>query len=279
MITLEDIEKYWSKYALGLESLAKGDNFTGIYQQIKQNHDKAYTFANSLLDLPSLKGKSVLELACGIGLDTLELARHGANVTAIDVSRTCIDVAKEALNYQNLDVDFLVANAEELCFPDNSFDIIIARGILMYTVHPDKIIYEINRMLKLNGKAFLLLHNKYSWYVFLAKISMRNLYNDKRDPPINRLYSLRETKELFRGFSSIKLFLDRLPSKTANRNGVIAGIYNNIFVPSCKLIPKSIMKLAGFYIIAEVTKGSYVEYCPPVWPIVSRRIKPQIRPD
>lgn len=256
MTTLKDkdVEAYWSKYTLGLESLAKEGYSIAAFQNIKNNHDKAYAYVNKLLDLPALKGKSVLELACGIGLDTIEFAKHGAQVTAIDISRTCIDIARKYLRRHNLRVNFLVGNAEELCFEDDTFDVVVARGILMYTPNPQKVTDEIFRVLKPKGKSFVLLHNKRSWYVLLAKISGQNLYNERQDPPINRLYQIKETKKSFEQFSSVRIFFDRFPSKAINRSGVIKLVFNGILVPLTKIIPKSIMRPFGYYIVVKATK-------------------------
>ena len=254
MTTLKDVEAYWSEYSLGLETLAKQGYSIAAFQNIKKNHDKAYAYANKLLDLPALKGKSVLELACGIGLDTIEFAKHGAQVTAIDISRTCIDIARKYLRHHNLRINFLVGNAEKLCLADATFDIVVARGILMYTLNPQKVIDEILRVLKPKGKAFVLLHNKYSWYVLLAKISGQNLYNTRRDPPINNLYLVREAVTLCKGFSALKVLQGRFPEKAHTRLGFSAASYNYLILPFLKMLPKRIMNPFGYYILVEATK-------------------------
>src|SRR5271167_4341125 len=62
------------------------------------------------------RGKRVLEIGCGIGTDTINFARHGAQVTAIDLSEKSLAIARErAIVYGVQDqVQFHSGNAEEL---------------------------------------------------------------------------------------------------------------------------------------------------------------------
>lgn len=255
MATLEEVQQYWSTYSLGLDTLSKDKYQIEAYQSIKEKHDKAYAHANKLLDFTSLAEKSVLELACGIGLDTIEFAKHSGHATALDISSTCIHLAKDYIQSQRLSVDFTLGNAEELCFSNDSFDIVVARGILMYTPHPEKVIRELWRVLKPQGKAYILLHNKLSWYALLAKLSGQNFYNEVLDPPVNRLHTVSEVRLMLNNFSHVYINLDRFPSEAMNRKGFLPSLYNHVFVPLMKAVPKAAMKPFGYYIIVEAMKA------------------------
>src|SRR5712664_4565543 len=41
------------------------------------------------------RGRRVLEIGCGIGTDTINLARHGARVTAVDLSEKSLEIARQ----------------------------------------------------------------------------------------------------------------------------------------------------------------------------------------
>ena len=62
------------------------------------------------------RGKKVLEIGCGIGTDTISFARHGAQVTAVDLTEKSLEVARQRARVFGIDdrVTFLQANAEEL---------------------------------------------------------------------------------------------------------------------------------------------------------------------
>src|SRR5437773_7263318 len=61
-------------------------------------------------------GKRVLEVGCGIGTDTITFARHGAQVTAVDLTEKSLEVARQRAELFGLTdrIRFIQANAEEL---------------------------------------------------------------------------------------------------------------------------------------------------------------------
>ena len=64
---------------------------------------------------PQWSGKRVLEVGCGIGTDTINFARAGAEVTAIDLSERSLEIArKRATVYKLTNISFVHANVEEL---------------------------------------------------------------------------------------------------------------------------------------------------------------------
>ena len=100
------------------------------------------------------KGKRVLEYGCGKGSYAFELARLGADVVAIDISKEGIEIAKRQAEEQELSaqLSFEVMNAENLNFPINHFDVICGSGILHH-LDLEKALKELNRTLKPDGQA------------------------------------------------------------------------------------------------------------------------------
>ena len=66
-------------------------------------------------------GARVLDVACGHGRHSLELARRGFGVTGIDLSPRSLQLAREAAQRESLDVEFVERDARELDF-DAEFD-------------------------------------------------------------------------------------------------------------------------------------------------------------
>jgi SAM-dependent methyltransferase len=97
------------------------------------------------------KNADVLEYGCGPGSSAFLLAGHSANVVGIDISDVAIVQAEREARREDLrNVTFEVMNAEELRFPDDSFDMICGSAILH---HPDlrKAFAELARTLKPGG--------------------------------------------------------------------------------------------------------------------------------
>src|ERR1700739_216053 len=83
-------------------------------------------------DFERWQGKRVLEIGCGIGTDTINFARNGARVTAVDLSGKSIEVARRRAEVYGCGdrVDFYVANAEELTcsVPVEPYDLVYSFG-------------------------------------------------------------------------------------------------------------------------------------------------------
>ncbi len=253
---LKEVEQYWSQYTNEIQTqfTDKQLGTPEYFQEIKVHHDKAYALCNDLLDLPNLKSKDVLEIGCGIGLDALEYVKNGANVTAIDISPVCIDLAMRYFAYHHLPGRVEIANAEELPYSDNQFDVVVARQILMFTPDTERAVHEIYRVLKPGGKVLVLLHNRHSWYALFAKLTGTNMIAETKDPPVNKLHSQKEARKLFERFLELRIFFDRFPYKTNRRTGALSNLYNYVFVPLSTLLPKAIIRPFGWYMIISAFK-------------------------
>lgn len=82
------------------------------------------------LALPHLSG-DVLDLGCGLGNLTLEAARRGCRVTAVDASPAGISRIREAIEEEALTVEAVVADLESYAI-DRTYDTIVAIGLLMF---------------------------------------------------------------------------------------------------------------------------------------------------
>ena len=103
--------------------------------------------------LGDLHGLDVLELGAGSGVDSVMLARHGANVIAIDISDASVEIIARRLTANAIsDAHTAAMPAEKLTFPDASFDRVFARGVLH---HADVAASapEIARVLRPGGRA------------------------------------------------------------------------------------------------------------------------------
>lgn len=94
--------------------------------------------------------KKTLELGCGTGEYTLRLTKNtSSKIIAIDISFTLIHQAKQKVNSSN--VMFLIADAENLPFKDDTFDAVVGNAVLHH-FNLDNALKEIKRVLTLNGK-------------------------------------------------------------------------------------------------------------------------------
>ncbi len=257
MATLKEVQEYWDEYPCGIQITDRKEGSREFFEEIKARFRGTYgpyAHSDELLNFGAYEGKSVLEIGCGIGLDAAEFAGHGARVTAIDLSPRNIALARKYFAHNNLEATIEVGNAEQLEFPDDSFDVVVAIGVLYYTPNTQRAVEEILRVLKPRGRAICMFYNRYSWLVFMARLTGTNLDHEEKDAPITKLYSVNEVREMFAAFSQTELVLDRFPTKTIKRSGALSRLYNYTVVPLFRIIPKRLVRRFGFHIIAKGMK-------------------------
>lgn len=94
-----------------------------------------------------LKGKKALVVGCGDGGDAIHLARLGAVVDAFDLSPEMLEYGKRLASEHGVSVNFREAVAENMPYPDDSFDLVYVRDILHH-VDIEPTMKEIARVAK-----------------------------------------------------------------------------------------------------------------------------------
>lgn len=106
----------------------------------------------------------VLDIGTGPGFFAIILTELGYRVTAVDYTATMLEAAKQNAGALAEKITFLQMNAEELVFPDNSFDVIVSRNLTWNLHHPEKAYAQWVRVLVPGG---LLLNFDANWYRYL----------------------------------------------------------------------------------------------------------------
>jgi len=105
--------------------------------------------------LGNISGKTVLCVGCGSGLECDVLTKMGGKVSAIDPSAELLSKARVL----NPTVDFQLASAELLPFPDKSFDIVYCAHVLHYINDWAEPLREMLRVLKIDGRLIVTVHH------------------------------------------------------------------------------------------------------------------------
>lgn len=108
-------------------------------------HAARYEFAR-----PYARGREVLEVGSGEGYGAELLAEVAECVMAVDYALVAVDHARQ--KYLRPNLTFQVAEAENLPFPDEAFDLVVAFEILEHTMDHERVVGELGRVLRPGGR-------------------------------------------------------------------------------------------------------------------------------
>jgi ubiquinone/menaquinone biosynthesis C-methylase UbiE len=220
-------QQWYSSFDDGLDQAKLLKNLNYLEDMFRRRQHLATTE----MKLAELKNQRVLEIGCGGGGHSALFRNYGANVTAVDITpERVISTAKKLMILDECTatgsgVAFL-ADAEDLPFEANYFDIVYSNGVLHHSENTEKCIDELFRVLRPGGKAIVMLYNKNSVYywtsIFLKGILNGDIFKypnaewigriTEGKPkygvtknPITRFYSKKEINRLFSKFNIISL--------------------------------------------------------------------------
>ena len=249
---LSQVAGYWDVHIHDLAITTYPAGTREFFQQLDQYRYDKLNYLPRLVDFEGFKGKKLLEIGCGAGIDLVRFAHGGAKVTGIDLSRIAIDLACKNFEQKGQNGDLQVMNGECMEFTDNNFDVVYAHGVLQYTADPEKMILEIHRVLKPAGKAIIMVYNKYSWLNLMRKVTRVSLEHE--DAPVLKKFSIRELKQLLHPFQYYRIIPERFPVKTKLHSGWKARLFNEVFVGTFNYLPKPWIKPFGWHLMTFAIK-------------------------
>lgn len=110
--------------------------------------DAYWEYSPSFFELVPPTGRATLEIGCGEGRVTRDLAAQGHRVTAIDASPTLLAAAEEA----HPDAEYVLADGADLPFADDSFDLVVAYNSLIDVQDLPGTVKEAGRVLAPGGR-------------------------------------------------------------------------------------------------------------------------------
>ena len=162
------------------------EDWPRFYREFPQIYDRfsghSRTLVNIICDKFNLDDKIILEIGCGTGIATLELAKRAKSVIAIEIEQGMIDYASgEAYKKHFSNIEFIRADSLSLPIADNSVDAIV-------TIFAGPLKHEDSLSIVKEGGMIIRAGNHYRWYggelrsVILGKnsISRIDYKSDKR---------------------------------------------------------------------------------------------------
>jgi len=101
--------------------------------------------------VPDWQGLKALDVGSGGGFSCEFMAKRGVIVSGVDPSLNSIQAAQKHAIKSRLKIDYRHGFAEDLPYEENSFDLVTCVDVLEHVVDLNKVLSEINRVLKPNG--------------------------------------------------------------------------------------------------------------------------------
>ena len=250
--TTADVREYWNRHIHDLEITTHPVGTPGFFADLDQYHFEKLHHLLRLVNFDGYRGRQVLEVGCGAGIDLARFARGGAIVTGVDLSASAIALARQNFAQQGLEGEFREADGEHLPFEPDTFDLVFAHGVVQYTPDGGRTVDECRRVLKPGGEAIFQVYNRISWLNALSKVMKVPLEHE--DAPVLRKYSAAEFRELLRGFSHVRIVEERFPVKSRLHKGWKGLLFNTCFVGTFNALPRPLVSRFGWHLLAFCRK-------------------------
>ena len=226
--TIDDVREYWDRRPCNIRHSPQPLGSREYFDEVEARKYFVEPHIPRFVDFERWRGKKVLEIGCGIGTDTVNFARHGAEVTAVDLSEKSLEIARQRISLYRLEdrVRFFHGSAEELTsfVPQGNYDLIYSFGVIHHTPHPERVLAEARQYAALGSMLKIMVYHRWSWKVLwivlgygkgqfcrTAELVARNS-EAQTGCPVTYIYSRQQARRLVesRGFRVTDLFVDHI---------------------------------------------------------------------
>jgi len=216
MTLKEEVRQFWDKIPCGTREIQLEEGTKEFYAALEKDRNEKEPFISEYARFKEQRGKSVLEIGFGAGSDFINFARHGADLTGIDLTDKGASLVKKRLALEDLKANIHVGDAENLPFDDEKFDMAYSWGVIHHTENTPRAAQEIMRVLKPGGRVCVMLYHRYSlvslqcWIAFALLRgkpwrTFSEVIFDHVESIGTKAYTIPEALELFSGLSSVKI--------------------------------------------------------------------------
>lgn len=199
-------DQYWNK---SVPWSYKSENLS--YEQRRKMRYELHDYMPISIPFVQWKGRRVLEIGCGAGIDAAEFVRNGCTVTALDFAEESVKRTSETFKEAGVSGTVLHRPANKTGLPDAYYDAVYSFGVLHHIPEVDEVLEEITRVLKTEGEAVFMVYNKNSLLnaysiLFLHRgegtdDDLATKYSERMSGnPYTKLYSANEAQDLFQRY-------------------------------------------------------------------------------
>jgi SAM-dependent methyltransferase len=200
------VRSYWEREPCGAKLSSAGSGTDAFFDDTERARDRLEPFIRDFARFDDWRGRDVLEIGTGTGVDLVRFARAGAHVSGVDLTEAGASLTRSRLAREGLAGDVRSVSGEELPFADATFDLVYSWGVIHHAEHPERIVAEIRRVLRHGGSLVAMVYHRRSWFALgvwgrvLAGGRLagpRAAIAQRLESPGTRAYTRAEARRLF----------------------------------------------------------------------------------
>jgi ubiquinone/menaquinone biosynthesis C-methylase UbiE len=169
--SIADVRRYWDARPCNIRHSPKPVGSKEYFDEVEARKYLVEPHILAFAKFERWSGQRVLEVGCGIGTDSINFARAGAELTAVDLSGESLRIAQERAEVMGVAdrIRFVQADAEKLTSAvagEEPYDLVYSFGVVHHTPHPERALAEIRRLVAPGGTLKLMVYHRRSWKVF-----------------------------------------------------------------------------------------------------------------
>lgn len=226
-VEIQEVRNYWNARPCNIRHSTAEIGTEEYFNQVEARKYFVEPHIPAFSEFERWRGKKVLEIGCGIGTDTINFARAGAQVTAVDLSVESLNLARrraEVFGLRDL-ISFHEANAEELSsfILAEPFDLVYSFGVIHHSPHPERVIEQIrDNFVHADSRVKIMVYNRYAWKTFWMLLQEKGKFwqldeviakhsEAQTGCPITYSYSKKSVGKLMgHGFKVERVFVDHI---------------------------------------------------------------------
>jgi 2-polyprenyl-3-methyl-5-hydroxy-6-metoxy-1,4-benzoquinol methylase len=169
-VSINRVRDFWNTRPCNIRHSRKEVGTREYFDEVERRKYFVEPHIPAFAEFEKWQGKRVLEIGCGLGTDTLNFARAGAQVTAVELSDESARLAQKRLELYGVSgrATIHVGDAEDLpsLLPAQSFDLVYSFGVIHHSPHPRRIVEHIRRYMTPASELRLMVYSRISYKLF-----------------------------------------------------------------------------------------------------------------
>lgn len=217
-VPIADVQRYWDARPCNVRHSTRPLGSREYFDEVEARKYRVEPHIPAFADFGRWAGARVLEVGCGIGTDTVNFARAGARVTAVDLSGESLALARRRAEVMGVAdrIEFVQCDAEHVgeALAGHQFDLVYSFGVIHHTPHPGRVLDGVRPLVAPGGELRVMVYNRRSWKVLwiVARYGQGRFWRARQlvarhseaqtGCPVTYAYTVREASDLLgsRGF-------------------------------------------------------------------------------